>query len=202
MEKTIGMRVIAGKYKRRALVTVPGQDTTRPTSDRIKENMFNLVSGYLDNAVVLDLFSGSGALGIEALSRGAQQVIFVEKNPLAIKAIETNLAQLGIDKSQYHIVRSDVDAFLSAESTKGLPLAHVIFADPPYKNGWYSRALDQLSKASRLAEQVIFIVEMPKEIELSQTAHQHHWTLLQSRDYGRTRIEIWKKELTVSTCVG
>lgn len=199
------MRVIAGKYKRRILVAVDGKDITRPTSDRIKENMFNLVSNQIEGAMVLDLFAGSGALGIEALSRGAKKVIFVEKNTQAVIAIQANLDSLKIDKDQYHIVKSDVSAFLSGRYLKDRERIDLIFADPPYKSEWYDNAILEVEKSELTADPCFFVLEMPVERNkqnMSNSETDSNWAQVVARDYGKTRVEIWKKELTLESSLG
>lgn len=193
------MRVISGKYKRRILKTIDGRDVTRPTSDRVKENMFNLLSNVMDmdGAHVLDLFSGSGALGIEALSRGAQKVTFVEKNPDVIKVIQSNLDALHIPQDHYVIARSDVGVFLSASYLKAQGKMHLIFADPPYKSPWYEDAIQQIVASGCAAIPCFFVLEMPveKSVSKKETPQEHHsWQLLLSRNYGKTRLEIWTNQ--------
>src|ERR1700751_3958259 len=118
------MRVIAGSRKGHTLVAPRGRET-RPTSDRVRENVFNLV-GPVDGARVLDLFAGSGALGIEALSRGAVSAIFVEENRQGVAAIEKNLAKI---KLKGAIRQADVFAFF--RRVAGNEKFQIIFADPP-----------------------------------------------------------------------
>lgn len=199
------MRVIAGKYKRRILVAVDGKDITRPTSDRIKENMFNLISNDIDDAVVLDLFAGSGSLGIEALSRGAKKVIFVEKNTQAVIAIQSNLDSLKIDRDQYTIVKSDVTSFLSGKYLKDKEKIDLIFADPPYKSDWYDKALLEVQQSALTADSCLFVLEMPIERNMqnmSKDETELSWSPILARDYGKTRLEIWKKELTLESSLG
>ena len=99
------MRVIAGKYRHINLVAPSGTSVTRPTLDRIKEAMFNILNMYVIDAVVVDLFSGSGALGIEALSRGASHVYFNDQDNNAQKSIKENLSKIKVDKSDYTLTK-------------------------------------------------------------------------------------------------
>jgi 16S rRNA (guanine966-N2)-methyltransferase len=119
------MRVIAGSRKGHRIDAPKGQ-TTRPTSDRVRENVFNLVAPWVEDAVVLDLFAGSGAMGIEALSRGAARAVFVESHADAGRAIDRNLEKLRLTGAQ--VVRNDVGRFLAGD-TRAYDL---IFCDPPY----------------------------------------------------------------------
>lgn len=193
------MRVIAGKYKRRTLVAPPGQDITRPTSDRVKESLFNIISEYLPNAVVLDLFSGSGALGIEALSRGAERVLFVEKDTVALRYLNENLKKLQIPSDQYCIVNTPVEHFFDNPlGTISLPKRKedfaasitLIFADPPYASTWYDSALESIENSGLCHTDCLVVLEM------SATRTEVHapqgWEKLDSRTYGTTRIEFWR----------
>lgn len=121
------MRIISGKYKGHQLVSFSA-DHIRPTTDRVKESLFNMIQGSMEGARVLDLFSGTGNLGLEALSRGAQSVLFVEKNRKSIDILEKNIAKLKVDEP-YQILQKDVLKFL--QSYQGEPF-DLIFADPPF----------------------------------------------------------------------
>jgi 16S rRNA (guanine966-N2)-methyltransferase len=119
------MRVIAGSRKGHR-IDAPRGLTTRPTSDRVRENVFNLVQAWVEDAVVLDLFAGSGAMGIEALSRGAERAVFVESQPEACRAIEHNLDKLRLIGAQ--VVCTDVMRFVAADTRE----YDLVFCDPPY----------------------------------------------------------------------
>ena len=122
------MRVVAGAYGGRRLVTPPG-DATRPTSDRVREALFSVLGPAVEGARVLDLFAGSGALGIEALSRGAAAAVFVDRAPEAIKAVRANLAALGAEGD---VRRIEARAALRAASARG-EAYDLVFLDPPYR---------------------------------------------------------------------
>lgn len=126
------MRIIAGSYRSRVLAAPPGMDT-RPTSDRLRETLFNVLAPRIQSASFLDLYAGSGAVGIEALSRGAVHVTFVERSPAALKVLRGNLARFGIG-SGFRVHPGSVSAFLMKIS-KVLPKPErheVLFLDPPY----------------------------------------------------------------------
>lgn len=125
------MRVIAGKARRLQLKTPEGFDT-RPTTDKIKETLFNILNPYLADADFLDLFSGSGAIGIEALSRGAKYAAFVEDNKAAIECIKANLRTTGLEKQAEIFPLGAMDAIRALE-IKG-KVFDVIFMDPPYNH--------------------------------------------------------------------
>ncbi len=118
------MRVIGGEFRRRVLKSVPGLDT-RPTPDRLRESLFNVLAPRIEGTTFLDLYAGTGAVGIEALSRGAARVIFIEKNRAALQAIRENLRTLGI------AARADVRQGSPAQLV-GLFDADIVFLDPPY----------------------------------------------------------------------
>ena len=123
------MRVVAGLYRGRRLVAPPG-DATRPTSDRVREALFSVLGqGSIEGARVLDLFAGSGALGIEALSRGAAEAVFVDRAPAAIKAVRANLDALGIEAD---VRRLDALAALRTASARA-EAYDLVFLDPPYR---------------------------------------------------------------------
>jgi 16S rRNA (guanine(966)-N(2))-methyltransferase RsmD len=132
------MRVIAGLFRSRKLLSVPGLDV-RPTPDRLREALFNVLSPRIEGAVFVDAYAGSGAVGIEALSRGAKQVILIEKSAAALKVIETNLASLGIGREAV-VVRGD------AASLANKYEADIVFLDPPYwQTKAYSDSLEALA---------------------------------------------------------
>jgi 16S rRNA (guanine966-N2)-methyltransferase len=137
------MRIIAGRWRGRALRTPPGQ-ATRPTLDRVREAWMSALQFDLPDSRVLDLYAGSGALGLEALSRGAQRVTFVERAGPALKALSANIAALGAQQNT-EIVRADVLSFVRTLSRRAFDIA---LADPPYHEG----------TAARLAE---IFAEMP-----------------------------------------
>lgn len=131
------MRVIAGEFRSRRLKTLPGLET-RPTPDRLREALFNVLSPVIPDAIFLDAYAGSGAVGIEALSRGARRAIFVEKNRAAVEVIRENLAALGL-QTRADVYTGKTLAVLERVS------ADITFLDPPYqKESEYESALTAL----------------------------------------------------------
>ena len=124
------MRVIAGTLRRRTLAAPAGL-ATRPTSDRLRETLFNVLAPRIDGAFFLDLYAGSGAVGIEALSRGASQVTFVERAPAALKVLRVNLEKLGV-KEGFRVEGCSAAAFLRRARWEGERRFDVVFLDPPY----------------------------------------------------------------------
>ena len=150
------MRVIAGIARRRNLVC-PSGDGTRPTTDRIKETLFNILQSDLYDIRFLDLFSGSGGIGIEALSRGAKEAVFVENGKEAVSCIKQNLKATGfLDQSQ--VMAMDVMQALRRLETLNRPF-DIIFMDPPYGLGLEYEVLAHLKDSSILTEDTRIIVE-------------------------------------------
>ncbi len=150
------MRVIAGSARRLQLKTIEGQDT-RPTTDRIKETLFNMISNDLYNANFLDLFSGSGGIGIEALSRGAAKAYFVENNKKAVDCIKANLAHTKLEDKGSIIARDAVSSIRLIEDKK--IVFDYIYMDPPYDNGMEEEVIRMLANSSILDEDTVIIVE-------------------------------------------
>lgn len=149
------MRVIAGKAKRLQLKTPKGMDT-RPTTDRIKETLFNMLKDELYDVRFLDLFAGSGGIGIEALSRGAKEAVFVEENREACSVIRDNLAFTHLD-SQGRVVGQNVMTAL--KTLQDGDVFEVCFMDPPYGKGLELQVLQSRDFYSLLAEKALVIVE-------------------------------------------
>jgi len=135
------MRVIAGSRKGQALKAVPGQ-TTRPTADKIKEAVFQSAGPFFDGGMVLDLFAGSGSLGIEALSRGMDRAVFVDKERKAIHTIKENLKAMKFE-DQSEVFRTDARRALRAAAKRGLVFDFILL-DPPYKKVKYAPLIDAI----------------------------------------------------------
>jgi 16S rRNA (guanine966-N2)-methyltransferase len=160
------MRVIAGQFRSRLLQAPRGLDT-RPTSDRLRETLFNVLAPRIADAVFLDLYAGSGAVGIEALSRGAREAIFVEQADAAMKAIRGNLSVLGI-RGSYALEQRGVAAAIRRLAEQGRA-ADIVFLDPPYAEGSeYDSALGLLGGECRavLASGAVVVAEHEKRRDL------------------------------------
>ncbi|MGC1463481.1 MAG: 16S rRNA (guanine(966)-N(2))-methyltransferase RsmD [Terracidiphilus sp.] len=154
------MRIIAGTFRSRALDAPPGL-ATRPSSDRLRETLFNVLAPRIEGASFLDLYAGSGAVGIEAVSRGAVQVTFVERTPAALKVLRANLERLKITNG-FRIHPGSVASFLRKSHAGAATFFDVIFLDPPYDAAeQYSATLGLLGGASAglLAEGAMVIAE-------------------------------------------
>ncbi len=149
------MRVIAGKARHLPLKCIDGLDT-RPTTDRIKETLFNMIQNDIPGCRFLDLFAGSGGIGIEALSRGAKSAVFVEKNPRAAACIRQNLQFTRLDPAA-ELIQADVFAALGR--LEGQSAFDVIFLDPPYRMGLERKVLEVLSSSSLADNNTCIIAE-------------------------------------------
>lgn len=167
------MRVIAGKYRSRPLRSLPGMDT-RPTSDRLRETLFDVLtagnSAALEGSTWIDLYAGTGAVGIEALSRGAAMVYFVESSRKAAELIEANVHSLGIT-SGYEILNKVVARAVRALEAPGGVAADFIFLDPPYRmEQEYEITLELLGRESILSKSGVVIAEHTKKLQLRDLA--------------------------------
>lgn len=149
------MRIIAGTARSLPLKTMEGTET-RPTTDKIKETLFNMLQADIPGSYFLDLFAGSGQIGLEALSRGAEYAVFVEKNPKAAKCIEENIAFTKFDRQSKLLMHDAVSAIRMLEGKYQFDL---IFMDPPYEKGLEKEALAVLAGSPLLKEDTRLIVE-------------------------------------------
>lgn len=175
------MRIIAGT-NRGQRIDAPKGHTTRPTSDRVRENVFNLVAPWVEDAVVLDLFAGSGAMGLEALSRGAERAVFVEADSDATRTINHNLDKLRLTGAQ--VVWRDVGRYLATETRT----YDLIFVDPPYREYGALEPLLARYVPSLLADDGLLVLETSAKVE-----PQLPLTLRTDRRYGAARITLWHK---------
>ncbi len=174
------MRIIAGTHKGRRLTSVPGA-ATRPTSDRVREALFSVLGARVEEAVVLDLFAGSGALGLEALSRGARSATFVDSAAAAVRAICANAETLGVAAD---VRRADALRFLRGASAGGAQY-DLVFLDPPYRLA--ERLARPLSEAlpAVLAPGAVAVAESDRRAPLALDLPLHD-----ERRYGDTLIRI------------
>ncbi len=157
------MRIIAGKARRLPLRTLPGKDT-RPTTDRIKETLFNMLAPELEGAYFLDLFAGSGQIGLEAVSRGSAYCVFVDNNKKACEVIQDNIdfTKLG---SQCKLMNTDCMSAL--RQLEGKYRFDLIFLDPPYGHDLESEILGYLAQSSVVKEHALIIVEADEHTDFS-----------------------------------
>ncbi|MBQ2695501.1 16S rRNA (guanine(966)-N(2))-methyltransferase RsmD [Candidatus Saccharibacteria bacterium] len=192
------MRIAAGIYKNSEIAT-PGEGT-HPMGSRERLALFNMITEYLPGSRVLDVFAGSGALGIEALSRGAESVIFIEKNPKACETIKNNLKKLKISATRGEVIRADVYAVLGVvpDASTNVPINTsvaparaigefgVVLADPPYDN-YDEEKIKMLTRAVTTPNGVL-VLSHPTEVAPEMPG----LTLLKTRKYASAHISIYK----------
>lgn len=173
--------------KGKKLHSVQGS-TIRPTSDRLRESIFNILSYRVLEAMVLDLFAGTGALGIEALSRGAESAVFVDNNQGALSVIKRNIKSCSFDK-QAHIIKWDIKKNLNCLKSEGTAF-NLVFMDPPYNQGMVKPALFNLEQTRSLEKGARIVVEhsplepIPGPVFMFEIADQ--------RKYGQTLVSFLK----------
>lgn len=172
------MRVIAGQARRTQLKTLEGKDT-RPTTDRIKETLFNIIAPGLCDCEFLDLFAGSGAIGIEALSRGAAEAVFVESNPKAMACIKENLARTRLEGQA---VTMAADAVSAIHTLSGRKQFDYIFMDPPYDCLLEKQMLASLKDSGLLKDDTVVIVEASKGTDFSYL-REMGYAVLKEKEY-------------------
>lgn len=187
----MGIRVIAGSAKGRRLKLVPG-DSTRPVMDRVKEAVFSILGRGVRDALFLDLFAGTGSVGIEALSRGAEQAVFVEMDRLAVRTIQQNLAITGLG-DRAAIRRTDVLALLR-QSPPADPYDYIYVAPPQYRDLW-RRTLEALdANPGWVPEGTVVIVQIdPKEYDETEFKHLE---VYDERQYGKTQVIFYRRRET------
>ena len=183
------LRIISGERKGRIIKTLAGNNT-RPTTDRVKESLFNIILPKLPGSLVLDLFSGSGNLGLEALSRGAERTFFVEKNRAALKILYENCQSL--DYLEFsEIFPLDVKKAIAVISKRNLSF-DIIFIDPPYAQGLEVSTILALDEFRLLKPESIIIVEHMNNNKLpSSIGSLKRYDL---RKYGNTAVSFYRKE--------
>ena len=183
------MRVIAGTARSLPLKSVRGSGT-RPTTDRIKETLFNMISPHIPGCRFLDLFSGSGAIGIEALSRGAACAAFVEQDRNALQVIRQNLNFTHLTQNA-RVIAGDVVRIVT--SMNGEKSFGVIFMDPPYDNGLERKVLEALRENSIADRDTLIIIEASAETDFSYL-DDLGYTLVKEKQYGSNRHMFVKKK--------
>jgi 16S rRNA (guanine966-N2)-methyltransferase len=159
------MRVIAGKFRSRRLKG-PGRLRLRPSSDRLRETLFNILGRSVEDSLFVDLYAGTGAIGIEALSRGARETIFIESHAAGARLVKQNLDALGI-RSGAEVIEADAVRGLEKLSGRRL-VADFIFLDPPYKGDEYLRVLEFLDDSHLVAPYGLVIAEHHRRMELPE----------------------------------
>jgi 16S rRNA (guanine966-N2)-methyltransferase len=178
------MRIIAGERKGHTIYAPKGLDT-RPTSDRVRENVFNIVAPWVEDARVLDLYAGSGAMGLEALSRGAATVVFVEADAEAARTIERNLDKLRLTGAS--VVRQSATVALTQEAAAGRKY-DLVLADPPYSMTDYDQLARYLPRV--LSDDGLLVFESAARVE----PELPELVVRTTRKYGSTRVTVFEHE--------
>ncbi len=192
------MRVISGTVKGRKLKPVPG-DTTRPITDRTKESLFNILGDWVTDIHVLDLFGGTGAVGIEALSRGAAHITFIDKSVAAIRTIQENLRLTGLS-GQATLRKNDAFKILSQPPPNTGPFDLIYVAPPQYKDMWAKAVelLDNQLKTWLLPDGAVIAQIHPREY---RDLTLHNLILYDKRQYGSTLLCFYEKNIEKSEAV-
>ncbi len=184
------MRVIAGVAKGRMLKAVPGNQT-RPTTDKVKEAIFSMIGPYFDGGAALDLFAGTGGLGLEAWSRGAEKVVFVDREQASIAVIRANVQAAGAEEAS-EIYRNDAERALKALAKRGIRFSYV-FLDPPYRLKTMDAVMAELSRQDMLEDGAAIVVEHDAKHEYGEL--DGPFTLMRSAKYGDIAVSIYHFEL-------
>lgn len=188
------MRIIAGRFKGHQLVAFKA-DHIRPTTDRVKETLFNKLQFDIDGAQVLDLFCGTGNLGLEAISRGAVFCTFVEKNPKSLTIARQNIEKLRVEKNLYKIVSMDVLAFLRSYNEEPVD---IIFADPPFTEKMAHDVMEAAAQSKAFGAHTILAIESAaKERMESEYAHAEFGDLerFDYREYGDKILSFFRRKI-------
>lgn len=174
------MRIISGTARGTKLFTLEGE-TTRPTLDRVKESMFNIIQNEVQNSIFIDLFSGSGAIGLEAASRGAKRVILCDKSKQAINIINKNIEKTHL-KEKVELYNLDYELLLK---TKIKEQADIIYIDPPYKSDFAIHAVNIILENGLVSEHSTIIIETDEEEKILRELEKIEIKITDKRKYGR-----------------
>ena len=186
--KPSSIRIVAGQFKGRTIPTLPGR-TTRPTTQRAREALFSILGGKIQDATVADLFAGTGAVGLEALSRGATKALFIEQNPLAGASIQHMLSQLKIASSG-RVVIDDVSLAIQNSILLGWRPFDIIFMDPPYRLPNIQQLLHHIEEADVMAPTGRIIYEHFHKT--TPPTPLGKWSLIRTTRYGDTAFTFYR----------
>lgn len=187
MKRGDQLRVIAGHLKGRRFKAVPGKDT-RPTADKVKESVFQMIGPFFAGGNCLDLFAGSGSLGFEAISRGMDYVVLIDKNRQAIQTIETNIETLNID-NQTEVSKKDATRVLRILENNHACF-DLILLDPPYQYIDYSKTIEQIMKHNLLSQEGLIVCEHDHTVEINDV--HKNLEMIKQVNYGTTSITIYR----------
>ncbi len=183
------MRIISGKSRGTKLYSLEGQ-TTRPTLDRVKESLFNIIQNDIQGCVFLDLFAGSGAIGLEAASRGAEEVILCEKNRNAIEIIKKNIQKTHLEK-QTKLYEMSFENLLKKIDKK----VDIIYIDPPYKTDFVYESIKIINQKKLLNNEGIIIIETDEEDRIKKQLENLDIEIERQRKYGRVNLIFVKTKM-------
>lgn len=183
------VRVIAGAAKGRALKAVPGKNT-RPTTDKVKEAIFSMIGPYFDGGEALDLFAGTGGLGLEAWSRGVERVVFVDKDKLSIDVVRHNVKAAGAEEAS-EIYRGEAERAVKALAKRGASF-RLLFLDPPYRMTNMDKLMAEMATRGLLEQEAIVVVEHASSVEYPETMER--FAKMKHAKYGETAVTIYRYE--------
>ena len=179
------MRIVGGKYRHRLINYPDDMAHTRPTKDRIREAIFSAL-GDISGSLVLDLYAGSGAMGLEALSRGAKHCAFVDVSALAIKTVKNNITSLKINEEEYQLIKDkDINALSLFKNNH--QKFDVVFLDPPYEQGQYQEIVALLSEYDLLNDNYVIVIEANHDVDLENIEYQKK----KEYHYGEIKVFIY-----------
>lgn len=181
------MRIIAGSARGTQLDTIEGLDT-RPTTDRVKENIFNLIQFEISEERILDLFAGSGALGLEAASRGAEEVVLVEASPKCAKITQRNIDKSRLGDRTKLVVKSAEQALKMLSNSEPF---HVVFMDPPYDKGFVVPTIESIDALGLVDDSGMIVVEHNSKTEYPDVIGS--FELGKFKKYGSTAVSIYRR---------
>lgn len=179
------LRVISGAFRGLRLESLPGTDT-RPTLDRVKEALFSMLFGRTQDACGLDLFAGSGALGIELMSRGGRECVFVDSSAEAVAVVKSNVQRARIT-DRVNILREDALSYIERTDKK----FDVIFLDPPYRSGLYEKVLTAIRSRGLINPGGLVVCECSADSTVSADGYK----LVKDKSYGKVRLLVLEEEL-------
>lgn len=182
------MRIISGVYGGRPLESLPGRDT-RPTGDKLKETLFNIIGPYFKGGKVLDLYAGSGALGIEAVSRGMDEAVLVDNNHIATRVIKKNL-QITKETFKFEVLNSSSDAAINLLANRHEKFC-LIFLDPPYAKQTIEQDIENILNQDLLDEVALIVCEVASDVTLPEEINGLQ--LWDERKFGKSKLYIYQQ---------
>ena len=177
------MRIISGKARGTKLYTLEG-DTTRPTLDRVKESIFNIIQNRIKDSIFLDLFAGSGAMGLEAASRGAKKAILCDKNKNAMQIIKRNIEKTHLEQN----VQTYLDDYENVLKTKIKEKLDIIYIDPPYNSNFAINSIKIILEKNLVTKDSIIMIETDRKNEIEEELKNIEIEIVDERKYGKAEI--------------